>query len=448
MPKTPVGDDEQDDIYLHKQRRPQRSAQQTYAQRRKQGTVSASANTYYSDEHPNVPKVRRASRFVEEEQELPVITDKLPEVEQLFAEEELAEEEEMHTLTRREATGKIPQPAQRSRPYAYEPLPGTRAAGTKAQRAQRPVRPSDNVQPRQGTRPRRFQEQYARYGRREKRSSTRSLLATLQDFSHNRTLVTIAVSVLIALIFVPILVNITINSLHSTSNGMIAGTGQSTNSGSGNSQSVGQQQTDPHELVIMPSETDHPAPPVFATSAYLLDADTGATLYAYNPFMHLPMMSTTKLMTATLAIERGNLDQKVTINDAIASDLGTLSADSSLMGIKKGETYTLRELMYGLMLVSGNDAAIAIGDTIGGNLPNFVKMMNEKARSLNLLDTHYTNPHGLLATSHYSSAHDLALMGRYAFSLPKLREIDGTRTFDMQHIICSMATSSSGGIQV
>ena len=87
--------------------------------------------------------------------------------------------------------------------------------------------------------------------------------------------------------------------------------------------------------------------------------------------------------------------------------------------------------MYGLMLVSGNDAAIAIGDTIGGSLPNFVTMMNEKARSLNLLDTHYMNPHGLLATGHYSSAHDLAIMGRYAFSLPTLRAIDGTRTYDI-----------------
>ena len=429
MPKTPIGDDEQDNTYFHKQQRPQRPAQQTYVRRK-----HSVADTYHSDEHPNVPKIRRASRFVEEEQLLPVVTNKLPEVDE-FSEEEL-DEEEVRTPTRRETKNKILVSPQRRRPYdVYEPPIDARPSSVKGQRVHRPVRPSGNIaaRSRQGTAKRRPQEQYARYGRHEKRRlQTRSLLSILQDFSHNRTLVTITVGIVLALIFVPILINITVNSMHSTSSGIITGTGQgTTSSGNGSSQSVGQQSTDPHELIITPPETDHPAPPVFATSAYLIDADTGTTLYAYNPFMHLPMMSTTKLMTATLAIERGNLDQNVTINAAIAHDLSTLSADSSVMGIKKGETYTLRQLMYGLMLVSGNDAAIAIGDTIGGNLPNFVAMMNEKARSLNLLDTHYMNPHGLLATGHYSSAHDLAMMGRYAFSLPTLRAIDGTRTYDI-----------------
>ncbi len=425
MPKTPLGDDERDNTYSRKQQRPQRPTQQTYVQRRKNSV----ADTYYSDEYPNVPKIRRASRFAEEEQVLPVVTNKLPEVDDLL-EQEL--DEEVRTPTRRETPSKILVSPQRRRPYTYEPPSNPRSSSAKVQHTQRPVRPSEAIRPRQRATPRRPQEQYVRYGRREKRLQTRTLLSALQDFSHNRTLVTITVSIVLALIFVPILVNVTVNSMHnSTSSGIISGVGSGSSSGSGSSQSVGQQQTDPHELVIAPPETDHPAPPVFATSAYLLDADTGTTLYAHNPFIHLPMMSTTKLMTATLAIERGNLDQNVTINPAIARDLGTLSADSSVMGIKKGETYTLRQLMYGLMLVSGNDAAIAIGDTIAGNLPSFVAMMNDKARSLGLLDTHYMNPHGLLATGHYSSAHDLAIMGRYAFSLPTLRAIDGTRTFDI-----------------
>lgn len=426
MPKTPIGDDEQDNSHSYRRPRPQRPAQQTYVQRRKQSSDDA----YHSDEHPIVPKIRRASRFVAEEQPLPIITNKLPEVDDLLDEEPAVQED--YPSSRRETTSKILVSPQRRRRDIYEPLSDPGFSPGKAQRVQRPVRPPINTpRPRHATRTPRPQEQYARHGRREKRPRTRTLLSTLQDFSHNRTLVMITLGIALALIFVPILVNITANSMHSSSSGIISGTSQGSSSGNGSSQGVGQQQTDPHELVISPAETDHPAPPVFATSAYLLDADTGTTLYAYNPFMHLPMMSTTKLMTATLAIERGNLDQKVTINGIIARDLGTLSADSSLMGIKKGETYTLRELMYGLMLVSGNDAAIAIADTIGGSLPSFVAMMNEKARSLGLLDTHYMNPHGLLATSHYSSAHDLAMMGRYAFSIPKLREIDGTRTFDI-----------------
>ena len=425
MSKTPIDGDEQDDeYYSQKMRRPQRPAQQqTYVQRRNPKSASASDDTYHSDEYPGVPKIRRASRFAEAEQTLPVITNQLPALDE--PEEELIEVQERIPTTRRDATGRIVVPSQRRRPYTYEP--------PQPQRTQRPVRPSASARPQRDIPTRRPLERYARTGRREKRPYTRTLLSALQDFSHNRTLVTITIAVLLALIFVPILVNVTINMIHSssTASGTIVGTGQSSGSTGGSSQGVGQQATDPHELVITPPETDHPAPPVLATSAYLLDADTGTTLYAYNPFMHLPMMSTTKLMTATLAIERGNLNQNVTINNAIAHDLTTLSADSSVMGIKKGETYTLRDLMYGLMLVSGNDAAIAIGDTIAGNLPSFVAMMNEKARSLGLLDTHYMNPHGLLATGHYSSAHDLAIMGRYAFSIQELRTIDGTRTYDI-----------------
>ncbi|GAC1641189.1 MAG: hypothetical protein NVS4B12_03270 [Ktedonobacteraceae bacterium] len=429
MRKTPTGDDEHDK-YSQKMpsRRPQLPAQQSYVQRRNNRVEASSVDTYSdSDEYFNVPKIRRASRFVVEEERLPVVTDELLSVDD--AEEERAKVEG-RISTRRERTGRR-EPSPQPRPYAYKPPSKPHSSPVQAQRVQRPARPMNNDRlQQQGTPARRPYEQYARYGRHEKRRHPRTLLSVLQDFSHNRTRVTMTVVALLALIFVPILINTTLNAMRtSTTSGMISGTGQSSSSES--SQSIGQQPTDTHAIIITPPETDHPAPPVLATSAYLLDANTGATLYAYNPFMHLPMMSTTKLMTATLAIERGNLDQKVTITDAIASDLSTLSADSSVMGIKKGETYTLRELMYGLMLVSGNDAAVAIGDTIAGNLPSFVAMMNEKARSLGLLDTHYMNPHGLLARGHYSSAHDLAVMGRYAASLPELAAIDGTRTYDV-----------------
>ncbi len=186
---------------------------------------------------------------------------------------------------------------------------------------------------------------------------------------------------------------------------------------------------DPHELVITPQDTDHPPPPVNATSAYLLDADTGATLYARNPFMHLPMLSTTKLMTAVLAVEKGNLDQKITINSTMAQDISQLSADSTIVGIKKGETYSLRELLYGLLLKSGNDAAVVIADALSGNLPNFVAEMNQRAKQLGLNDTHYMNPHGLLATGHYSSAHDLAILGQYSMNNSVIHKISGTLAY-------------------
>ena len=207
----------------------------------------------------------------------------------------------------------------------------------------------------------------------------------------------------------------------STSTGLTSGTSSSSSSAP--------PPINPHELIITPEDSDHPAPPVYATAAYLLDADTGATLYAQNPFMHLPMLSTTKLMTAVLAVEQGNPDQVITITPAIDHDVSQLSGDSALFGLKKGETYTLRDLLYGLLLVSGNDAAVAIADTIGGNLPHFVAEMNQRAQQLGLNDTHYMNPHGLLETGQYSSAHDLAILGRYAFSLPLIHQISGTEQY-------------------
>ncbi len=187
--------------------------------------------------------------------------------------------------------------------------------------------------------------------------------------------------------------------------------------------------TDPHKLAITPVNSDHPAPPVYAQAAYLLDAVTGKPLYAHNPLAHLPIMSTTKLMTALLAVEHGNLDQTVTINGQIANDIKQLSPDSSIINLKAGESYTLRQLMYGLLLASGNDAAIAIADTIGGSYANFIAMMNQKAAALGLHDTHFMNPHGLQEPNHYSSAHDLAIIGLNSLSNPTIRQISGTFTY-------------------
>jgi len=184
-------------------------------------------------------------------------------------------------------------------------------------------------------------------------------------------------------------------------------------------------------LVIKPQDIDHPSPPVLASSAYLLDANTGDTLYAFQPFAHLPMLSTTKLMTASLAIEQdgNNLNQRITITNAMSIDISRLSPDSALFGIKKGEIYTLRDLLYGLLFVSGNDAAIAIADTVGGNLPQFVAEMNAKAQQLGLDDTHFMNPHGLLQDGQYSCAHDLALLGMYSMGIPLLHQISGQNAY-------------------
>jgi D-alanyl-D-alanine carboxypeptidase len=243
----------------------------------------------------------------------------------------------------------------------------------------------------------------------------------LHDLSHHKVLlIACAVVLVIVVSLIPVMTGAL--SLHGSTQ---AGSHSSSSTGGSNSIPL-----NPHQLVITAVDTDHPPPPVLATAAYLMDMDTGATLYAYNPFMHLPMLSTTKLMTALLAVEHGNLDQQITITDALYQDVQRhISADSSLFGLKKGESYTLRDLLYGLLLPSGNDAAVVIADVIGGNYQHFVTMMNERALQLGMYDTHYMNPSGLLATGHYSSAHDLAMLGRYTMNNPVLHQVAGTHIY-------------------
>ena len=343
---------------------------------------------YYSDEHPEIPKVRRASLRVEEKRGLPSTTArrmlrasstaKKPHVEEVS-------EDNFTTEVRGRDTTKSIMVARSHRPSVYEPPTLT----------QRRLR--------------------------ERSQQPRTMLVYLQDLSHNQNVIQIGTMVLAGLILLPIVVSALINSFHPVTRGLsLAGPYLP---------STSVQPADPHQLFITPTDIDHPAPPVFATAAYLLDADTDATLYAKNPFMHLPVMSTTKLMTAILAIEQGNPDQNITINDTMQNDINQLPSDSTLFGFKKGETYSLRDVLYGMLLVSGNDAAVVVADALGGNLQHFVNEMNERASQLGLLDTHFMNPHGLLMDGHYSSAHDLAVLGRYAMTLPLFRQISGAQQY-------------------
>ena len=150
----------------------------------------------------------------------------------------------------------------------------------------------------------------------------------LQYLGRNQVIITLGILALILLIIAPILAYVGHSSANATLNNPATNNGQPS--------SVQQVPLKAHELIITPQDSDHPAPPVYATAAYLFDVDTSATLYAHNPFMHLPMLSTTKLMTAVLAVEFGNPDQKITITDALNRDISKLSSDSALFGVKKG----------------------------------------------------------------------------------------------------------------
>lgn len=169
-------------------------------------------------------------------------------------------------------------------------------------------------------------------------------------------------------------------------------------------------------------------PSVTAPAAFVYDADTGFVYYAKNADQEMQMASCTKVMTLLLAVERGNLNQMVTIGPDAAA---LVRSDSSYMGLSAGEKVTLHDLLYGLVLPSGNDAAVAIADAIGGNVPNFVAMMNARAKQLGLTHTHYMNPHGLGEPNHYTTARDLAVLSGVAMHNPTIVQVTSVAHYDI-----------------
>ena len=141
---------------------------------------------------------------------------------------------------------------------------------------------------------------------------------------------------------------------------------------------------------------------VSALAAVLMDRESGRILWERNPDQKLPMASTTKIMTALLALELGCETDLIVVSEKAANTEG------SSIWLEEGEEKTLEELLYGLMLLSGNDAAVAIAEHIAGSVEAFARLMNMKAREIGAHNTHFTNPHGLPDDNHYSTARDLA----------------------------------------
>jgi D-alanyl-D-alanine carboxypeptidase (penicillin-binding protein 5/6) len=182
---------------------------------------------------------------------------------------------------------------------------------------------------------------------------------------------------------------------------------------------------------LMPTPTLPPIPiPRYGATAlypatfeaYIVDPLAGRVLLAHNSGKEVAMASTTKIMTAVIAILFGKANQVFTV----PSDILSLDPASSKMGVFVGEKYTLRELLYGLLLPSGDDAAVVIADGMYGTQPAFVAQMNALAQWLGLTHTHYANVHGLNAPGHYSSAADLARLAQFALGLPLFRQIVAT----------------------
>ncbi len=139
--------------------------------------------------------------------------------------------------------------------------------------------------------------------------------------------------------------------------------------------------------------------------------------------------STTKIMTTIIALEDGNLDDEFMVGEEVLGTTIKFSSYSSLMGIQPGETLTLRDLVYGLMLVSGNDAGEAIAKHVAGSVDAFVELMNQKAAELGMTNTHFNNPHGVQNDNHYTTPRDMAKLMAYAIQNEDFVEIAETKTY-------------------
>ncbi len=165
-----------------------------------------------------------------------------------------------------------------------------------------------------------------------------------------------------------------------------------------------------------------PCKAMSAQSAILLDAQTGRVLYEKNPDKQSLIASTTKIMTALLVCEQVNVLDRVRI-PAEATGI-----EGSSMYLKAGEVMTVQDLLYGLMLHSGNDAAVALAIYCGGTVEGFAELMNDKAHRLGMHNTHFENPNGLDSPGHYSTARDMAVLAAYAMENPIFYKTVSTKT--------------------
>ena len=166
---------------------------------------------------------------------------------------------------------------------------------------------------------------------------------------------------------------------------------------------------------------------IVGQASAIIEAPCGTLLYGSNEHARLPPASLAKIATAIVAYERSDLDTVVDVR--VNSGLLVASTGSTVMGLKPGVRMTMRDLMHGLLLVSGNDAAIAIAEAVAGRTSGFVALMNDKAVELGLRDTRFANPHGLDEEGLYTSAYDAALLGQALLNEPELASIVSTKSY-------------------
>lgn len=167
----------------------------------------------------------------------------------------------------------------------------------------------------------------------------------------------------------------------------------------------------------------------YAKSSIVMDVNTGRILYSNNPNQKLPMASTTKIMTVFLAIENADLNDIVKVSKKASFQTG------SSVYLKEGDKMRLEDLLYCVMLRSGNDAAVATAEHISGSVEDFAKLMNEKAKQMGAKNSNFTNPHGLPDDNHYTTAYDLALITRQALKNDTFAKIVRSKNHTITKVI-------------
>ena len=176
------------------------------------------------------------------------------------------------------------------------------------------------------------------------------------------------------------------------------------------------------EEIEQASSTSVDTPNINSRAAIVIERNSQIPIYEKNSNERRKMASTTKIMTAIIVVEKGNLEETVTVSKKAGGTGG------SRLGLKAGDKVKVKDLLYGLMLCSGNDAAVALAEHIGGSVENFAELMNQKAKELKLKDTHFVTPHGLDAEEHYTTAYELAIITNYALNIPEIANIVKTQT--------------------
>lgn len=172
-------------------------------------------------------------------------------------------------------------------------------------------------------------------------------------------------------------------------------------------------------------------PDTIAGAAYMMDVDTGDVLYRVNPTKWMHPASTTKIVTLLTALEKGQdkMDQPILITQEAAD------TEPSCLGIAPGDKISLREALRGMMVVSGNDAAVAVAQTLGGSVSAYADMMTEEAAKIGAKHTHFMNPNGLTAAHHYTTAEDMAKIAAYGLkNFPEFRYIVSLQSYDMKYM--------------